>query len=195
MQLGSGFDVELIYARNVRVPGEIIGLNDDYDLTAPLARFLELNQDLISVMLPGLDKTISAYRHHRRKECRWKAQVLTYRFLSYVFDQPRDPGGLVNSFIDFERDLRVRELMVGSEAVLQAAYERLTVVSSSEAATWWYIFWVCETIMALVCLAHFIRMTCGGETTTQSPALSFMPRTSIHISEPPSHIHHFRVPP
>jgi hypothetical protein len=31
--------------------------------------------------------------------------------------------------------------MVGSEAVFEAAYERLAAVSTSEAATWWYIFW------------------------------------------------------
>jgi len=67
--------------------------------------------------------------------------VLTYRFLTYVYDQPRDPTGLAKSSIEFERDLRVRQLMVGSEAVFETAYERLAAVSTSQVATWWYIFW------------------------------------------------------
>jgi len=134
-------DVELTYAKNVRVDGGIIGLTDDYELTPALARFLVLNQDLIPRRLEHIEATLNGYRHYYRRECHKKANVLTYRFLTYVYDQPRDPAGLAKSSIEFERDLRVRQLMVGSEAVFEAAYERLAVVSTSEAATWWYIFW------------------------------------------------------
>lgn len=145
IHLGSGFDVELTYAKNVQVDGAIIGLNDDYDLTVPLARFLALNQDLIPERLEHIEDTLSSYRHHHRKECRWKANVLTYQFLSYVYNRPHNPTDLAKNCIKFERDLRVRQLMIGGEAVFQAAYERLTVVSQTEAAVWWYIFWVCTS--------------------------------------------------
>jgi hypothetical protein len=142
LHLGSGFEVELTYGNNVKADGGIIGLNDDYDLTQPLARFLALNQDLVLDRLRNIEAIIASYRHHHRKECRTKARVLTYRFLSFVYDHPRDPTGLAESSIEFERDMRVRQLMVGNEAVFEAAYQRLSAVSSSELATWWYVFWV-----------------------------------------------------
>jgi hypothetical protein len=142
LQLGSGFDIELNYAKDVKVDGDIIGLNDDYDLTPDLARFLALNQDLIPRRLEYIEQTLFQYRRHHRKECRWKSHVLTYRFLTHVYDRPRESSGLTESSIQLERDLRVRQLMVGNEAVFQTAYERLQAVSSSPTATWWYLFWV-----------------------------------------------------
>lgn len=142
IQLGSGLDVELIYDRHVRVGGEVIGLQDDYHLTSSLARFLDLNQSLISKRLGHIEVIIDNYREHHRRECRMKAGVLSYRFLSFVYNQPRNPNGLAESSIASERDLRVRQLMVGSEAVFEITYKRLAAVNTSQAATWWYIFWV-----------------------------------------------------
>ena len=142
IQLGSGFDVELVYTKNVRLDGGIIGLNDDYDLTGPLAQFLALNHNSIGSQLRHIEAVVTAYREHYKNECRQKVDVLTYRFLTHVYDQPRDPSGLAASSIEFERDLRVRQLMVGSEAVFETTYERLSAVSATEVATWWYLFWV-----------------------------------------------------
>ncbi|KAI0068240.1 hypothetical protein BV25DRAFT_1867258 [Artomyces pyxidatus] len=140
-QLGSGFDVEFVYAKTVHLDGSIIGLNDNYDLTAPLAQFLAMNHTLIQSALPGIHAILVKYRQRCLDECRHKADVLTYRFLSHVYDQPREPAGLAKSSIEFEHDLRVRQLMIGSEAVFEVSYERLMAVSHSELATWWYIFW------------------------------------------------------
>jgi hypothetical protein len=36
--------------------------------------------------------------------------------------------------------------MVASEAIFKITYERLAVVAKSQAATWWYIFWVCSIL-------------------------------------------------
>jgi hypothetical protein len=119
-------------------------------LTPPLAKFLALNQDLVLERVRDIEAIIVGYRHHHRKECRAKARILTYRFLSFVYDRPRDPTGLAESSIEFERDMRVRQLMVGNEAVFEAVYQRLSAVSSSELATWWYIFWACLLVMILL---------------------------------------------
>lgn len=140
-QFGSGFDVELTYGKRLKVDGSIIGLNDDYDLTQPLARFLALNRELIPYRLSSLEAALHHYREHFKQECQYKSHVLSYRFLSYVYDQPRDPVVLAESSFEYERDLRVRELMAGSEIVFQTNWERMEVVSTSELATWWYIFW------------------------------------------------------
>ncbi|KAJ7244762.1 hypothetical protein B0H12DRAFT_1211560 [Mycena haematopus] len=141
LQLGSGFGIELNYAKNVKVNGDIIGLNDDYDLTPDLAQFISLNQHLIPQRLQYIEETLASYRRHHRKECRWKSHVLTYRFLTHVYDRPRQPSGLAESSIQFERDLRVRRLMAGNEAVFETAYERLEAVSASSTTAWWYLFW------------------------------------------------------
>ncbi|TFK57131.1 hypothetical protein OE88DRAFT_1620976 [Heliocybe sulcata] len=140
-QFGSGFEIELTYGKNVKVDSSIIGLNDDYDLTQSLARFLAMNQELIPYRLSSLEAALHRYKEHYRKESHFKSHVLSYRFLSYVYDRPRDPSRLAESSFEFERDLRVRQLMAGSEVVFQANYERMEAVSTSEVATWWYIFW------------------------------------------------------
>lgn len=137
--------MELTYGKSLRVAGGVIGLNDDFDLTLPLANFLHLNEALIVRRLGDIEKTLVSYRHHHEKECRWKSRVLTYRFLYRVYDRPQDPATLASSCIDPEHDLRVRQLLTGSEPVFQAAYERFATVSSSETATWWYIFWVSQS--------------------------------------------------
>ncbi|KAH8100667.1 hypothetical protein BXZ70DRAFT_1008156 [Cristinia sonorae] len=139
--IGSGFDVELVYTKHVHVDGSVIGLNDDYDLTHPLAHFLSLNQALIPGPLHKLESTLRSYRQHCIKECAWKADTLTYRFLSLVYNRPREPDGLAQSSIEHERDLRVRQLMLGSEMAFDMSYKRLSAVATTEIATWWYIFW------------------------------------------------------
>ncbi|KAF8078665.1 hypothetical protein FPV67DRAFT_1465988 [Lyophyllum atratum] len=141
LQLGSGFDLELKYSKKLSVAGDVIGLNDDYDLTAPLARFLERNQALIDQRLSYIEQTVDSYRHHHRKVGRWKNRVLTYRFLSHVYDHPRDPATLAASCLEFEQDQRVRHLMTTCEPTLQSTYDRWAFVSRSEARTWWYLFW------------------------------------------------------
>jgi len=146
LQLGSGLDIELTYDRDVQVDGGVFGLDDDYDLTPSLARFLTLNQHLISARLPDIEAAIDKYRKHHKAECRWKEGVLSYRFLSFVYNQPRGPDGLAESSIASERDLRVRQKLLGSEAIFKVTYERLATVATSPAATWWYIFWVRPTL-------------------------------------------------
>lgn len=139
--LGSGFDVELCYTKEIILAGDAIGLNHGHDLTAALAQFLKTNQTLISERLRSVEETLSSYRRHYRQECRRKRDVLSYQFLYHVYDQPRSPGGLAESSIQAEHDPRVHRLMVDNKAIFETAYERLTRVTISEAATWWYIFW------------------------------------------------------
>ncbi|KAL1738517.1 hypothetical protein HDZ31DRAFT_78301, partial [Schizophyllum fasciatum] len=140
-QLGSGFDVMLKFSKKVQVTGAVIGLDEDFDLTPALARFLAMNEDLIDLRLREIESVVEEYRQHARAESRWKEEVLTYRFLAFVYDRPQDPTHLAESSILHERDLRVRQLMAGSEGVFETAYERMEVVTSGEAACWWYIFW------------------------------------------------------
>lgn len=140
--LASGFDVQLEYTKDVKIDGSAIGLNDDYDLTRPLAYFLTLNEYLIPGPLSHLEGILRRYRQHCAKECTWKTDTLTYRFLALVYDRPREPDGLAQSSIEHERDLRVRQLMLGSELAFEMSYKRLSTVGKSEIATWWYIFWV-----------------------------------------------------
>jgi len=141
VELGSGFQIQLAYDKKLVLDGDLIGLTDDFDLTPPLAHFLALNESLIFSRLGKMESLISDYRDYHRKECRHKAQVMSYRFLSHVYDQPCPPTGLTQSSLEFEHDLRIQQLMAGSEPVFETAYRRLSAVSTTETATWWYIFW------------------------------------------------------
>jgi hypothetical protein len=142
MQLGSGFNIELVYGKDVRVDGTIIGITDDFDLTQPLARFLFLNEELITERLENVLAVLTDYRAHHWKHARLKNRVLTYRFLSIVYDHPQNSTTVAEIALESERDLRVRQLIAGNDAIFQTAYERLTHVSTSPAMRWWYIFWV-----------------------------------------------------
>jgi hypothetical protein len=147
IQLGSGFDVEVIYDKHVSVDGGTIGITDEYDLTPALAQFLSMNHLLIQSRVGGIEALLAGYRQFCEGECKAKAEALTYDFLLRVYDHPRDPEELAKDSIGHERDLRVRRLLVGNEAVLRISYERLAAVSTTELATWWYIFWVCLDFM------------------------------------------------
>jgi hypothetical protein len=144
MNIGSGFEVELTYARNVVVTGSVFGLTDDFDLTTPLARFLALNEELIVRPLVHIEEAIQRYRNHMLNECQRKRNALSYRFLTSVYDCPREPTGLAESSIEFEQDLRVRRLLLASEDIFAVTYERLSATGRSEVTAWWYIFWVCK---------------------------------------------------
>ena len=145
LQIGSGFDVRLIYSKDVEVAGEVIGINDDWDLTIPLARFLRMNQRLIPERLSHIEGIMQSYRNYYLDETRAKSNVLTYRFFTNVYDMPRDPTRLAESSITHEEDIRVRRLLLGCEKALQTTYDRLSAVTENEAAAWWYIFWVSVT--------------------------------------------------
>jgi len=134
-------DIELTYDRGVQVDGGVFGLDDDYDLTPSLARFFALNRDLIPGGIAHIEAVINNYRKHHKTECRSKADVLSYHFLSSVYNQPRDPDGLAESSIASERDGKVRQKLLESGSIFEATYERLAGVSTCEAATWWYLFW------------------------------------------------------
>lgn len=150
LQLGSGFDIQLDYSRKITLAAEIIGLNEDFALTSSVARFLEINRDLIDEGLFVVEENLSDYRRYLRKEFRWKSHVLTYGFLTFVYDRPREPCGQAQSPAELELDSRVYQLMQCSEPVFKSAYARLTAVSTSKAATWWYIFWVRSPLHSLL---------------------------------------------
>ena len=164
MQLGSGFNVQLKYARDVEVSGDVIGLNDDLDLTTPLAKFLELNRHLTSTNIRRVEKVLTGYRHYQRKECRWKRRVLSYQFLLAVYDRPRI---FTPDFVEHEHDIRVRQLVCEHGEVLNAVYERFIYVTRTEVSAWWYIFWVRSSTACILkfVLIITVRMICGGEIT------------------------------
>lgn len=132
----------LTYSKKLDLDGDAIGLTDDFDLTSPMAHFLGLNRKLVHARIGLVEKALAGYRQHHQHEVHRKASVLTYRFLAEVYDNPQEPKGVTASSTALEQDLRVRELMSGSEEALSAAYARFCAASSSETATWWYIFWV-----------------------------------------------------
>lgn len=141
--------MRITYAKDVTVTGAVIGLTDDYDLNKILAHFLTLNENLIPSRLSYIEAVIHNYRKHFLKEVEWKKDTLTYRFLTHVYNQPREPQGASQSAINLEKDSRVQKLMIRSVDVLGITYDRFTAVTTSELATWWYIFWVSAPVATL----------------------------------------------
>jgi hypothetical protein len=131
-----------MYSKKVIVDGAAIGLTDDCDVTPLLAQFLSLNKQLIQDRIEKIEGALDSYRLYHIQECRRKARTLSYRFLTAVYDQPQDPKELAERCLEFEEDLRVQRLMMDNKAVFKAAYERFSIVTRSEASTWWYLFWV-----------------------------------------------------
>ena len=199
LQLGSGFDVEITFDKHVSVDGALIGINDEYDLTPTLAQFLAQNHALIHSRMGGIEALLAGYRQFFRQECNKKVDILSYGFLSRVFDHPRDPEGLAQDVIKHEHDLRVRQLLVCSEEAFRVTYERLAAVSTTELATWWYIFWVCVVLFCrLLTLVMFLsglpRMIFGGETRILSESSDYTLRTLILTIHHLLHIRPYPVP-
>lgn len=139
VEIGSGFEIELEYTKRVKVSGEVIGLTEDFDLTPPLARFLELNRDQIQSRSQVIEEKIFNYRRFHRRESRWKERVLSYGFLIHVYDHPStDPGLLSES----ERDARVKHLLRDKKPIFEETFARYRSTTQSDTAAWWYIFWV-----------------------------------------------------
>jgi hypothetical protein len=199
LQLGSGFDVEIVYDKHVSIDGASIGINDEYNLTPTLARFLAQNHALIHSRMGGIEALLAGYRKYCRQECNKKVDVLSYGFLSRVFDHPRDPEGLAQNAIKHEHDLRVRQLLVGNEEAFRITYERLAAVSTTELATWWYIFWVSADLLCwlltLVMLSPGLpRMIFGGETRILSESSDDTLQTLIPTIHHLLHIRPYPAP-
>lgn len=134
------------YTRRVKISGEVIGLTEDFDLTPPLARFLELNRDQIQLRSQAIEEKIYNYRRFHRRDCRWKERTLSYGFLIHVFDHPcEDPG----SQSERERDPRVKQLLKDKKTVFEETFARYQSAARSDTAAWWYIFWVSHYIFSL----------------------------------------------
>ena len=152
VQLGSGFNVQLAYTRGVQVDGTVIGLDDDFDLTPQLARFMTLNKELIQHRLPQIDSIIRDYRLRMRRNAQVKSDALTYEFLSTIYCSPMDPHHLAKEIAEQEKDLRVRQTFAEHEVGLRAAYERMTIVNRSQATAWWYLYWVNNSFKEWYCV-------------------------------------------
>lgn len=190
LHLGSGFSLSLKYSKTVKLSGDIIGLNEDYDLTPTLARFLTINKDLIDESLYYVEERVSHYRRYHRKQCRLKSRTLSYKFLATIYDSPAHTEESL-SCLNTETDQRVRILMASSQHVFASAHARLNAVGRSEATAWWYVFWVSIAfVTSKTTLTSFVRMIFGGETELQSLEWRNMRPISILIIPVPSHIGH-----
>ncbi len=150
--LGSGFDIQLTYAPNVQLDGDILGLNDDLDLSPLLAKFLRMNQHLINDRIEMVEGALQRYRSTARKEARKKRKTLSYGFTTEVWNWPAPPGEVAKTVEGIERDLRARHLILEREDALLAAKERMDAVERSEVATWWYLFWVRLLLNIMPCV-------------------------------------------
>lgn len=149
VNLGSGFDISLRYARNTTLDCSIIGLNTELGLTPQLARFLLLNKSALQAGISEYSRHIGTYRAHAHREATKKATTLSYEFLSNVFDCPACPEDITRVIADHEPDVRVRDLTLSYENAFLAMDERMQYVSQSPVAAWWFIFWVSYASLGL----------------------------------------------
>lgn len=140
-EFGSGLSVELQYTKSLKIESGAIGLNDDFELTDQLAQFLAQNEELISSGVGLLEASLQRYRDHYRRESQWKANVLSYRFLTAVYNRPHDPSVLTKSVLETEQDLRVRDLVRSDSNAISDTFRRLNLVSASPVRLFWYLFW------------------------------------------------------
>ena len=139
--LGSGFEVELVYAKDVTIGMADFGVDDNWELSPTFARFLALNQRRISGRVGIIEEAIDDFRQSHYEECIWKSRVLSYHSLISIYDKPQHIESLAEAFSK-ESDIRVRDMLLTNQDAFSAANDRFRVVTSSRIAVWWYIFWV-----------------------------------------------------
>jgi len=195
--LGSGFDIQLTYAHKVQLDGDILGLNDDFDLSPLLAKFLHMNQHLINDRIEVVESALWRYRKTARKEARRKRKALSYGFTTEVWNWPAPPDEAAKTVEGLERDLRVRHLILEREDALLAAKERMDGVGQSEIATWWYLFWVRLLLSTMSRMySHpqpaFLRTISGGKTILRIPVWRNTLRILIPTIQHPLHTVHYQ---
>ncbi|KIM22943.1 hypothetical protein M408DRAFT_269120 [Serendipita vermifera MAFF 305830] len=141
LPLGSGFDIELSYTKDIRLDGDAIGIEHDMGMTSTLAKFLHLNRDLVHTRLESLLAGLDEYRRETRKQMRLKQKTLSYHFLAHVYNWPLRPAQVVKAVEQYESDLRVRDLFAANDASLAMVTQRMDIVGRSEITVWWYLFW------------------------------------------------------
>ncbi|KAG8801762.1 hypothetical protein FRC16_011205 [Serendipita sp. 398] len=141
LPLGSGFDIELVYNKEVCLDSDGIGLDDHLDVTQTLARFLQLNQHIIQSRLPKIEEMLQEYRRECRKVAKAKNKVLSYGFLTRVYNWPLKPDEVVSTVDTHEQDLRVRDIFASNTDAVEAASQRINFASRSEVTVWWFLFW------------------------------------------------------
>ena len=139
--LGSGFEIQLSYTKDIHLDADAIGIEDDMEISPILAKFLHLNRDLVEARLDLLLEGLEEYRREMRRQNKRKRTALSYQFLTRVYNWPARPAEVVKAVEQHESDLRVRDLFAANGGALQMASERMDAVCRSEITIWWYLFW------------------------------------------------------
>jgi hypothetical protein len=146
IDLGSGFEIRIKYSSKVTVDGSVIGLSTEFVLTPMLATFFALNEHLIRSNLQQLSDALRRCREHLRLEAMSKRDVLSYLFLSEIYEVPASPQDLVGRVKALERDITgtVTEMLQDGlqQGALTGVDERMKYVTRSSVTVWWYLFWV-----------------------------------------------------
>jgi hypothetical protein len=141
LPLGSGFDIELTYTKDIRLDADAIGVEDDMEISSNLAKFLHLNRDLVQARLDIILTSLEEYRRESRKQNKLKQKTLSYHFLTSVYNWPLRPVEVVQAIEKHESDQRVRDLFAANGAAIKMAAQRMDTVGRSEINVWWYLFW------------------------------------------------------
>lgn len=142
LALGSGFDIRLTYSKKVQLDGTAIGLDDDFDMNPTLAKFLSFNRHLIQSRSTELSLCLQDYRRDSRKEMETKHKVLSYKFLTMVYNWPSPAKDVTSAVEENESDENVKLLFSTNQSSLDVANQRMEATGRSEVTVWWYLFWV-----------------------------------------------------
>ncbi len=153
----SGFDVTIVYEEGRRQDPQGIsrvrkklevgasrafGLQDDCELTAQLAQFMRDNERLIRHRLGAIGDLLTNYRDRFYLEALEKTRVLSYAFLTDVFNRPElSPAELIVALRQSGSCKKVARLSSDYQAAITVLYERLQHVRRSPVHQWWWLFW------------------------------------------------------
>jgi hypothetical protein len=177
MNLASGFQVRLDYSKDVHVDGSVIGLENDFDLTPSLAKFLMANKTAVDQGIQQFSKALDAYRSQLREEMELKEEVMGYNFLTALYDNPMEFDEVLEKSGTCGK--HVYEVLKDERESLTVALERLRDVSRDDVCTWWYLFWVRSFLHA------WSNWSLTAETGT-GRFLPTKPRRDLSSRYPPS---------
>jgi hypothetical protein len=119
-----------------------IGLHDDFQPTAALLHFLRDNAALVEARVAGVQEALQAYRSSFAAEASAKQAVLSYAFLTDIFDAPGlSLAELRRAFSRAACARVVRELPRRYPASVALLYERMQHLQVSEVHRWWWLYW------------------------------------------------------
>lgn len=154
--------------------GEALGIASNFALSNTLARFLQLNRDIIEQNMPKIEARLAAHRDFFREEIENKRKTLSYSFLIDVYGNEHFDRSSLATALEKEQNERTRSILDNHAAAICFLEERMQAANRDILCQWWYLLW-----------DDIYRRNCNSIPQLQKYEMDFSPKYRSSICYKP----------